>query len=348
MYKFKVKEIIKQPNNNVSIRFEDMSGNFPRYKAGQFLTLVFEFGDREVRRSYSFSSSPDYDDIYEITVKRVENGEISRFLHHKLAVGDILNVMDPQGLFVYDFNDTSDKKIFLFAAGVGITPLYSIMKSVLLQERNSQIILVYSNSSKESTLFYDELIQWQNKYPERLHLEFIWSNSKNLSKARLNRDYLISLVESYGGLSKADNIYFTCGPLFYMDLVRFTLLGLGVPDSNIKRETFHFPEEEEDDDEKEEVVEEIVDYNVILQFNGQDYHLVVPSNETILNVGLSQKIKLPYSCKSGMCSTCISQVVKGGVRMDYNEVLTDREVDNGKCLICVSHPTEDNTIIQVY
>lgn len=347
MYDFKVSEIIRQPNDIISIRFEDLSGRFPVYQAGQFLTLVFQFGEREVRRSYSFSSSPALNEPIEITIKRVENGEISRLLHHQLQVGDIIQVMEPQGLFIYEPDISSNRTIFLFAAGVGITPLYSILKTALLAEKHTKVVLVYSNSSRERTVFYDELLQWQADFPDRLRIEFIWSNSKNLAKARLNREYLIALVKEHLKSDSAEVIFYTCGPLFYMDLVRFTLLGMGFPDANVRRETFYFPEEEEDDDEREEEVVDTTPYRVTIKFNGQDHHLVVPANETILNVGLANKIKLPYSCKSGMCSTCISQVQQGNVKMDYNEVLTDSEVERGRCLICVSHPTEDNTVIEV-
>lgn len=347
MYDFKVSEIIRHPNDVISIRFEDLSRSYPPYKAGQFLTLHFQFGDREVRRSYSFSSSPALDEPLEITVKRVDNGEISRLLHHRLEVGDIIQVLEPLGQFTYDTEPEVERTVFLFAAGVGITPLYSILKTALVEERKSKVVLVYSNGSKARTVFYEELLEWQQRYPDRLFIEFIWSDSKNLAKAHLNREYLIAIVKQHLTNQTAETLFYTCGPLFYMDLVRYTLLGMGFPEENVRKETFYFPEEEEDDDEHEEVVEEVVDYNVVLRFNGENHHLVVPSNETILNVGLKHHLKLPYSCKSGMCSTCVSQVVQGSVKMDYNEVLTDREVANGKCLICVSHPAEDNTIVEV-
>lgn len=347
MFTFKIASIIPRPNHNISIQFEDMSKRFSNYKAGQFITLSFLFGDREVRRSYSFSSSPVVDEPLEITVKRVDNGEISRLLHHKLHVGDEIQVLEAQGLFTYEPSAENSKTIFLFGAGIGITPLFSILKTILIAESTSKIVLVYSNSSKEQTVFYEELLDWQARYPDRLHIEFIWSNSKNLLKARLNRDYILELVNNHHG-NLDEDIFYTCGPLFYMDLCRFTLLGLGVPDDQIKKETFHFPEEEEDEDEKDEIPVDTSSYTIELKFQGESYPLTVPYNQTILEVGLAHKIKLPYSCKSGMCSTCISQVVQGSVMMDYNEVLTDNEVDRGRCLICTSHPLEDNTIIEVF
>ena len=348
MFTFKISEIIPRPNNNISIQFEDMSKNFPAYKAGQFLTLSFVFGEREVRRSYSFSSSPVLEEPLEITVKRVDNGEISRLLHHKLKVNDEVQVLQAQGLFTYEPVKNNSKTIFLFGAGIGVTPLYSILKTALIEETDSKVVLIYSNSSKEQTVFYEELLQWQARYPERLHVEFIWSNSKNLLKARLNRDYILELVNNHLHGNLDNGVFYTCGPLFYMDLCRFTLLGLGVPDDLIKKETFHFPEEEEDEDEKDEIPVDTNSYTLALKFQGETYHLVVPYNRTILDVGLEHKIKLPYSCKSGMCSTCISQVTGGSVRMDYNEVLTDNEVNSGRCLICTAHPLEDNTVVEVF
>ncbi|HLS94441.1 MAG TPA: ferredoxin--NADP reductase [Sphingobacterium sp.] len=346
MYKFRISNIIQQPNNNVTITFDDLSGSYPRYKAGQFLTLSFMFGEREVRRSYSFSSSPYIDEPLAITVKRVDNGEISRLLHHRAKVGDVVNVLDPQGLFYYEPNPSIERTIFLFAAGVGVTPLYAMLKTALVTEPGTKVVLVYSNSSPDRTVFYDELLDWQQRYPDRLHIVWIFSNSKNLLNARLNREYLIKIVNEHMPTHRSA-LFFTCGPVFYMDLVRFTLLGMGIPDQDIKKETFHFPEEEEDDDEKEEEPVDMTSYNITLRFQGQSYPLLIPFNKTVLDVGLEHKIKLPYSCKSGMCSTCISQCTSGSVRMDYNEVLTDREVENGKCLICVSHPLEEGTVIEV-
>lgn len=347
MYKFRISEITPQPNQNISIRFQDLTGNFPGYKAGQFLTLVFQFDEREVRRSYSFSSSPVLDEPYEITVKRVDNGEISRLLHHRTGVGDEVTVMEAQGLFTFEPHADNSRTVFLFAAGVGVTPLFSILKTALTLEHQTKVVLVYSNSSKAKTVFYDELLEWQSRYPDRLHIEFIWSDQMNLMKARLNREYITNLVKTHVEESRAP-VFYTCGPLFYMDLCRFTLLGMGFPEKDIKRETFHFPEDEEDDEGKEDQPVDTRSYQVVLKFQGEAYPMTIPYDKTILDVGLEHKLKLPYSCKSGMCSTCISQVTKGSVKMDYNEVLTDREIENGKCLICMSHPLEDGTTVEVY
>lgn len=346
-YPFRIAEIIRQPNENVTIHLTDLSGEYPAYLAGEFLTLEFDFNGRQVRRSYSFSSSPAVDEPLAITVKRVDNGEISRLLHHRSQVGDKLQVLPSQGMLAYTPDVIGKSKtLFLFAAGVGVTPLFSILKTALVAESDTNIVLVYSNGSAERTLFLEELQAWQAQYPDRLHIEWIFSNAKNLLTARLNREYIIRLIDAHKKEGSTLSFYL-CGPVFYMDLCRFTLLGMGYPDADIHRETFHFPEEEEDDDEREEEEVDTTAYNVVLKYQGKSYELSVPYNKTVLDAGLAEKIRLPYSCKSGMCSTCISQVTNGSVRMSYNEVLTDREVENGQCLICTAHPLEDGTVIEV-
>ena len=348
MYALRISKIIPQPNNNITFQLEPLAGNYPPYKAGQFITLSFLFGDREVRRSYSFNSSPDYDEPLSITVKRVENGEISRLLHHQVAEGDIVQAMEPQGLFTYEPEPHQVRTLFLFAAGIGITPLYSILKTALLVENSSKIVLVYSNRAAEQTPFREELEQWAIQYPDRLTIVWIYSNSKYLMKARLNRDYILAIVKDHLVGVAEDALFYTCGPVIYMDLCRFTLLGMGFESSQIKRETFLLPENEEDDDDETEREVDMTSYQIKLHFQGKTYELEVPYNKSILDVGLDHKIKLPYSCKSGMCSTCISQCVKGKVRMDYNEVLTDREVENGRVLLCTGHPIENDTEIEVF
>jgi len=347
MYALRITKIIPQPNHNLTFQLEPLTADYPKYKAGQFITLSFMFGDREVRRSYSFNSSPDNDEPMSITVKRVENGEISRLLHHRVAEGDIVQALEPQGLFFYEPEKDKVRTLFLFAAGIGITPLYSILKTALLAENKSRVVLVYSNSSSAQTPFKAELEHWARQFPDRLTIIWIYSDSKFLLKARLNRDYILSIVNEHLVGARSEALFYTCGPVIYMDLCRFTLLGIGFDAQQIKRETFLLPENEEDDDDETEKQVDMTTYAIKLHFRGHTYPLKIPYDKSILDVGLEHNIKLPYSCKSGMCSTCISQCTKGNVRMDYNEVLTDREVENGRILLCTGHPTADGTEIEV-
>ncbi|HEY0176299.1 MAG TPA: FAD-binding oxidoreductase, partial [Pedobacter sp.] len=169
----RITEISKQPGENVYISLEPLDGIRPDYQAGQFLTVLFKVNGKEIRRSYSICSSPDVDEPLSIAVKLVENGEISKYLHHKTAVGDILTTLCPNGLFTYTPVAAIKRTVFLFAAGVGITPVFSILKTALIREEYSHIVLIYSNGSQSRTLFYDELNQWQEKYPERFKLIYL-------------------------------------------------------------------------------------------------------------------------------------------------------------------------------
>lgn len=347
MYKLKVIDIINQPGNNITFKFESCGEPYPTYLAGQFLSLVFQINGKEIRRSYSFDSSPVVGEALSITVKLVENGEISRFLHHKTAIADEFDVMPAQGIFSYQPSPDKKRDLFLFAAGVGITPLFSILKTALIAERQSNVTLIYSNSSIDSVLFYDELNNWKKNYPERLTIVYLFSNSKNLKTARLNRFFIDDLLKKHLKFEREEALFYSCGPINYMDLCRITLLGAGFAAAQIKRETFVLPEDEadEDDSSAKKPVDKTT-YSVIIKFNGKTTALNIPYPKRILEVALENNINLPYSCQAGMCSACTAYCTKGGVVMDYNEVLTDDEIASGKVLVCTGHPTENGTTLQ--
>ena len=328
------------------LRFEVLGGQRPQYKAGQFLTLVFNINGREVRRSYSLCSSPDVDEPLSIAIKRVDNGEISRFLHHKTRVGDVLEALPPNGLFTYEPQENILRTVFLFAAGVGITPVFSIIKTALLAERNSRVVLVYSSRSVEETLFYDDLNKLQEAHLDRFKIIYVSSQAKNLLMARLNVFLIEQLVKEYMQFDTQDALFYTCGPIDYMVTCRITLLQMGFDIAQIRRETFVLPEDEVDEDDMtEKEVKDKNTYEVVLKLRGQQHRIAVPFDKTILQVGLEHKIDIPYSCRAGICSTCTATCVKGGVRMDYNEILMDHEIEAGRVLVCTGHPTANETTI---
>ena len=345
LQKLRVISVTKQPTEVIKIQFETLHGEILKYQAGQFLTLVFQVNGRELRRSYSFCSSPDVDEPIAIAVKLVENGEISRFIHHQLQRGDVLEIAEPNGQFVYQPTIGLKRILFLFAAGVGITPLLSILKTALVKESESKIVLVYSSRSADHTLFAYEIANWAAAYSDRLTVIHLYSNAKNLLRARLNGTLINQLVKSEMVFEKDDAVFYTCGPVDYMDVCRITLLSSGIKPSQIKRETFVLLADEVDEDDGTEKVVDKNTYSVILHFRGQVHYLQVPYPKRILEVALENKINLPYSCSGGVCSTCTATCTSGKVRMDYNEVLTDDEVANGRVLVCTGHPTENDTTI---
>ncbi|WP_432708628.1 2Fe-2S iron-sulfur cluster-binding protein [Pedobacter sp.] len=336
------------PGENVVIKFEAENGERITYLPGQFLVFSFNINGKEIRRSYSICSSPFLDEPLAIGVKLVENGEITKFLHHKIGVGDVLHALHPSGIFTYSPQPALKRTVFLFAAGIGITPIYSILKTALVAEEQSKIVLVYSNKTVSNTLFYDELKTWEEEYPDRLKVIYIFSDTKNLLKARLNNVRIEHIVNTYMEFDKTHALFYTCGPINYMVLCRITLRALGFPQDQIKRETYFIPEDEVDEDDMtEKAPKDTNTYTVIIDYQNKTYHLDVPYHKRILDVALEQNINLPYSCRAGMCSTCTSTCISGGVRMEYNEVLTDEEIKNGRVLTCTGHPTANNTHIVV-
>jgi ring-1,2-phenylacetyl-CoA epoxidase subunit PaaE len=334
--------------DNVVIKLMPDDGEKITYLPGQFLVFTFNINGREIRRSYSICSSPDLDEPLTIAVKMVENGEITKFLHHKVGVGDVLHALKPNGLFTYITAKEVKRTVFLFAAGIGITPIFSILKTALVAEDQSKLVLVYSNKSAANTLFYHELNEWQAKYPGRLKIIYLFSESKNLLTARLNNVRIEHIVKDHLEFNPEDALFYTCGPINYMVLCRITLRALGFPQEQIKRETYFIPEDEVDDDDMtEKKIKDTNTYTVIIDYHGKRHQLEIPYFKRILDVALEKNINLPYSCGAGMCSTCTSTCVSGGVRMDYNEVLTDEELEKGRVLICTGHPTANNTHIVI-
>jgi len=332
--------------DTVILTFDVLNGPRPAYLAGQFITLVFDLQNRELRRSYSLCSSPVVDEPLTIAIKRVENGEISRFLHHKTAVGDMFKALPPNGQFFYLPQPELKRTVFLFAAGVGITPLFSIIRTALLAEDASKLVLVYSSRSVEETLFYETLNRLQELHSGRFKIIYVSSQSKNLLMARLNVFLLEKIVKEELLYDEKDALFYTCGPIDYMVTCRITLLKMGFDISQIKRETFVLPEDElDEDDTTEKKVKDTSTYSVVLKLKGNEYQIAVPYDRTILQAALEKGIGLPYSCRSGICSTCTATCTSGNVRMDYNEVLLDDELAAGRVLVCTGHPTEEGTTI---
>jgi ring-1,2-phenylacetyl-CoA epoxidase subunit PaaE len=341
-------KISRHPNDMVVFELE--SPTRLSFIPGQFISLEFVINGKTERRSYSLCNSPYTDDPLTIAVKRVDNGAVSRLLHDQAVVGQELIAYEPAGLFQYHYQTETPRDIVLIGAGSGITPLKSILQSALLKEPRSTVTLVYSNHSPETTLFYDELQQLQREYPQQLQTVFLWSNHKNLSFARLNRELLEKLMAQYLKHGKQKAIIYNCGPADYMLMTKIVLTGMGFTAEQQRKETFTLPEDEADEDDGTLANQQPVDtttYTVNLSYENKQYTLDIPYTQTILDVALENKIDLPYSCKAGMCGTCAALCTGGNVRMQYNEVLTDRETANGRVLLCTAHPLGDGVEVVV-
>lgn len=333
--KLLVTDIKQQTADTVSIYFSGVS----RYRAGQYITLLLVINGKEVRRPYSFSSFPGTDREPFITVKCIENGEATRYLHHHLSVGQTIDALEPNGRFVLP--PALPEHLFFFAAGSGISPVYGLIKQAL-HSGSSRVYLVYSNRSRESTIFYEELQELERKFSARFSITWLFSNGQNLLLARLNRPLLEDFVaRNLPSSGRNDALFYTCGPFYYMEMIFITLITLGFRQDQLYKETFTMAEEEDDEDGSLLEAEEAPEYTdaVVMVRNGDQVHRIrVTKEQTILDAALKQGVQLPYSCKRGMCSSCVAQLLTGNVHMHYNQVLTDREVDSGRILTCTSHP----------
>lgn len=317
-----VKTLILKPENDLV------------YASGQFLTFVFEdINGNEERRSYSFSSSPNIDKFIAITIKRIPNGKYSRPLTDKIKEGNVLYLTNVSGQFTLPQNIEAYTQLFFFAAGIGITPIFSLIKTILHTQEHTEVILIYSNQSQEQTVFYDALLQLHYQFPKRLKLEFLYSSAVNLNRARLSKWLLPQLLNNYPNSDKKHQLFYTCGPFDYMRMVTLSLEEAGYNKNQIKKENF---------DTSLPVVKTMPDdtstHHVHLDIKGNQYDFKVAYPNTILQIAKKLHIPIPYSCETGKCGSCVMTCTKGKVWMSYNEVLTDKEIEAGKILTCVGHP----------
>jgi ring-1,2-phenylacetyl-CoA epoxidase subunit PaaE len=329
-----IKDIREEYPGFRTITFED--GHGIDYRAGQYLTLVHRIGGSEIRRSYSITSSPVLKEPLSIGVKRVENGIVSRLLVDSAAPGDCWKSIGAGGLFTFPENMAAFTQVVFLAAGSGITPVLSLLKTALVSFPTNKLLLVYSNATASKTAYRNELNELQLLHPGRLDIRWLYSDNPDLSRARLHRDLLRQLVnETRTALEHL--LFYTCGPESYMRLCMFTLQEMGVPGKNIRRENFvihalpaHI-----------HVFKSGKGGNVQLRSRDGVIDFAVGAGETILRAAKRQGIALPYSCEAGSCGQCALRCTEGKVQHANNEVLTDADLAMGLVLTCTGYPDGD-------
>jgi ring-1,2-phenylacetyl-CoA epoxidase subunit PaaE len=311
----------------------------PVYKAGQFLTFVFQTPYGEKRRSYSISSSPDLCEPLSITVKKVDNGEFSRLLVYEVKEGDVLYTTGISGFFVLPPAELNIRQFFFLAAGSGITPCYSLIKTILTGSSH-QVVLIYSNKTEEDTIFHEALQLLQKKYADRFSIRFLYSNRFSVYHSRLSKWLLLHLLKEYPIASKDKVYFYLCGPFDYMQTLRITLLGESIPASHLIKEDFSsLPRL---------IIPKPPDtqaHQVTIHLESQSYSLPVQYPQSILATAKAHHISLPYSCEAGRCGSCVATCTKGKTWMAYNEVLTDQEMAKGRILTCQAYPIDGDVEI---
>lgn len=322
--------------------FTFANGHGLTFQAGQFITLVDKNRSGEIRRSYSIVSSPVLDEPLSIAVKRIDNGLFSRKLIDRMQPGDHLLTIGAAGFFRLPDNLHSFSTIFFFAAGSGIAPVLSLLKTALHLNPDISVFLIYSNQSVETTAYYQELNQLLQKFSGRLHLDFLFSSESDLRRARLNRDLLIEFLK-INQFDRERTLFYICGPESYMRMIIFHLLEEGFNPDQIKKEDFNPAG-------KKKTLRKPPDktsHSVKLDLFGKAYDFLVKYPDSILQAAKKIKLNLPYSCETGKCGSCAALCMSGEVWLSDNEVLTNKDLDHGLTLTCTGHPQNGDVILKI-
>lgn len=340
--KLTITNIIKETEEAVTVCFKNNRFfNKINYKPGQFITLKIPLNGRVEKRAYSFSSNPFTDKDLRITVKKVEKGLISTYINTELTKGEKISVEKPMGSFFIEPKKNNQQQYVLFAAGSGITPVFSIMKSVLSEEPNSKILMVYANQNEQSIIFKNELQALEKKHAKQFQIEHVLSENSNSNyhTGFITSEIVQSIFSKHNIEFKEEHKYMICGPAGYMNNTKEILKSNGISPSNIFIEAFKPPKLKLD---RKNLISDVT-----LLYNGNTHKLKVPGNKTILQQAMQENIVIPYSCRSGMCSSCKAECSSGKVSLMKGHLLPENEVAIGKILTCVAYPETEEVTIEI-
>jgi ring-1,2-phenylacetyl-CoA epoxidase subunit PaaE len=358
-----VREVRQETSEAVSILFE-YTGEFKeklKFKPGQYVTMRWMDGGKELRRSYSISSIPQ-DSFLAITIKEVQGGKISPLICRQLKPGDRLDIHTPEGRFTSDFGPDHRRNIYLMGAGSGITPLMSIARFVLEIEPKSTVILLYGSRSEPQIIFREELDRLAARYSNQLYIYHTLSKPdggglgivKSLFgrkksdwpglKGRINPGQIKDVLKKHPA-NKKNDLFFLCGPGDFIVMAGKALQSEGIPEDSIKKE-FFTPATSDPTHSPKSAVNKLKGQatKATVHLRGETIELEV-TDKTILDTLLDMGYDAPYSCHSGACATCMAKIIHGKVEMDACFALSDREVENGYILACQSRPLTETVEI---
>lgn len=355
-HSLKIKDIRQETSDSVSIAFDVPSElkNDYNYLPGQYVTLKVNVNGESYNRSYSLCSNPFKDNEHRIAIKKVLNGKVSTYLTKVAKVGEEIEVMLPMGNFHTDINKDASKQYYLFGAGSGITPLFSILKAVLTEEPNSKVTLFYGNKTSENVIFKNELATLSSQNKGRLEVLNVFSKPKKTggflgfgkkcqeelvyTEGRIDQVYIQKMLADKD-LSNAE--FYACGPNGLMKAVENSLERMKVSEDKINVE--YFTEKDAEDKKAVTIGEADADYDGITEIDvicdGKSSSFSMKGKETVLDACSANKVDPPFACMVGACTTCRCKLEEGSVAMGDCEALTPKEVEQGYILSCQAKPT---------
>ena len=345
----KVAEVRRETAEAVSIAFdipEAVKAEYA-YIQGQYVTLKIKLNGEEVRRSYSVCSSPLVNEPMRVAVKQVKDGRMSTYLNTQLKAGDMLEIMTPMGSFHSAMNAAHKKNYVLFAGGSGITPMLSIIKTVLVAEPQSTLVLLYGNRDEASIIFKSELEKIVAANKGRLKmvhvLEYSSDAEGSLLRGIMLPEKVKALIENFVGLN-LDNEFFICGPGPMMRNVESTLVELKIAKERIHLEYFTVDADAGKAQTAPEIAE--LESSVTVIMDGEETTFELSSKgKSVLDAAMDAGVDVPFSCKGAVCCTCKAKVLEGKIQMDKNFALTDKEVEEGYILTCQAHPITEKVVV---
>jgi len=320
-----------------------------KFNPGQYLTLSLTIEDKRERRAYSICSAT-HDKYICVLVKRVSGGLVSNYLNDHIKVGDQIDVLPANGHFQLSLDETIGHHYYFFGGGSGITPLMSMISSILEHEPLSRCYLLYGNRDEDNVIFYDRFKRLKLVYKSRLFLQFMLSqprgdsNFKDYIPGRIDQNSIARFINAHGLTKNEVDGYFICGPGPMIEATHTALLELDVDKKEIHQEYFSAPLSDEVD-----IVADIerskIKSTVKVKLEGEEITLIMDGHTNIVQALLDNDYEPPYSCLSGTCSTCMAKLEKGNIEMNVSIGLEDDEKENGYILSCQAHPTTDSVMI---
>lgn len=352
-YPLKIARRRSESEDTASLWFEvpkDLAQVF-RYRPGQFLTVEAEIGPERVARQYSLSSSPERDSALRITVKRIEGGRVSGWLVDRAREGDLVEVQQPRGRFFKEADQPHHA--ILLAAGSGIAPILPIGRWFLESGQGHRVTLVYGSRTPEAVILGDEVAGMAASHPLDCSVEHVMSRADDGwagARGRINRAYIEQHFQDWTRASDLPIVVYMCGPEGFMDVAESAFQTLGVPLSQIHRESFDMVLDDDDDAPGLTVTgsadpgEEGATQKIVAVVGGEEYEADWLEGEDILSALLRVKADVPYSCQEGTCSSCIAKLTEGRieVRPGVLQSMRQSDLDEGLTLACLSQPRTRN------